>query len=50
MLEAGCELGQVEREMTVRALDRVGGNVTRAAKLLGLSRAALDYRLKKNKF
>lgn len=49
MLEAGCELGQVEREMTVRALDRVGGNVTRAAKLLGLSRAALDYRLKKNK-
>ncbi len=47
MLDAGCELGQIEREMTARALDRAGGNVTRAAKILGLSRAALDYRLKK---
>jgi DNA-binding NtrC family response regulator len=47
LLDAGCELGEVEREMAARALERVGGNVTRAARLLGLSRAALDYRLKK---
>lgn len=47
MLDAGCELGQVEREMTARAVDRAKGNITQAARLLGLSRAALDYRLKK---
>ncbi len=47
MLDAGCELGEIEREMTARALDRASGNVTKAARLLGLSRAALDYRLKK---
>ncbi len=47
LLNAGCELKQVEREMMMRALDRAEGNVTSAAKILGLTRAALDYRLKK---
>ncbi len=47
LLDAGCDLARLESEMTGRALQRVGGNVTRAARLLGLTRAALDYRLKK---
>ena len=47
LLDAGCDLARVENEMTGRALERAQGNVTRAAQLLGLSRAALDYRLKK---
>jgi two-component system response regulator HydG len=47
LLDAGCDLARVENEMTDRALERAGGNVTRAAQLLGLTRAALDYRLKK---
>jgi DNA-binding protein Fis len=47
LLEQGCELAALEQVLIDRALDRAGGNVTRAAKLLGLSRATLDYRLKK---
>lgn len=47
LLEQGCELSALENVLIERALDRAGGNVTRAAKLLGLSRATLDYRLKK---
>ena len=47
LLDAGCDLARLETEMTGRALERAGGNVTRAAQMLGLTRAALDYRLKK---
>lgn len=47
LLEQGCELAALEQVLIDRALERAGGNVTRAAKLLGLSRATLDYRLKK---
>jgi transcriptional regulator with PAS, ATPase and Fis domain len=47
LLDAGIGLGDLEEEMTASALRRTDGNVTRAAALLGLSRAALDYRLKK---
>jgi len=47
LLENGCELAALEQVLIDRALDRAGGNVTRAARLLGLSRATLDYRLKK---
>ncbi len=47
LLEQGCELAALERVLIERALERAGGNVTRAARLLGLSRATLDYRLKK---
>ena len=31
------------------SLEKASGNVTRAARLLGLSRATLDYRLKKSR-
>ena len=47
LLEQGCELSTLEQLLIDRALERAGGNITRAAKLLGMSRATLDYRLKK---
>ncbi|PLW67001.1 sigma-54-dependent Fis family transcriptional regulator [Pseudohalioglobus lutimaris] len=47
LLEEGCGLGELEQQMIARAMERTGGNVTQAAKLLGLSRPTLDYRLKK---
>ncbi len=47
LLEDGCSLEQLEETVMSRALDRAGGNVSRAAKLLGVSRPKLDYRLKK---
>jgi DNA-binding NtrC family response regulator len=37
---------RVEREMIVRALDETGGNVTRAAKLLQISRKSLQIKMK----
>jgi len=40
-------LAEVERGMLVTALERCGGNQTRAAKLLGISRDTLRYRVKK---
>lgn len=49
LLEDGCDLARLESALTDRALERTGGNVTRAARLLGLSRATLDYRLKKSR-
>jgi len=48
LLEDGCDLARLEGVLMDRALERTGGNVTRAARLLGLSRATLDYRLKKS--
>ena len=48
---AGIEslaLDRLEREAIVAALDRVKGNVTRASKLLGVSRAALYRKLEKH--
>jgi DNA-binding NtrC family response regulator len=47
LLEEGFDLPAWERDILQRALDKSDGNVTRAAKLLGLTRATLDYRLKK---
>jgi two-component system, NtrC family, response regulator AtoC len=41
------DLGKVERDRILRMLDEVGGNQTRAAKLLGISRHALLDRLEK---
>jgi DNA-binding NtrC family response regulator len=43
----GVDLEELERSMVVQALERTGGNVTRAAKLLGLSRDTLRYRIEK---
>jgi len=45
--ENGLDLEQLERSLILRALDKSGGNVTRAARLLGLSRRTLQYRLEK---
>tara|TARA_R110001592_G_scaffold363372_2_gene686293 strand:- start:169118 stop:170782 length:1665 start_codon:yes stop_codon:yes gene_type:complete len=47
LLNDGCDLASLERSLMERAMERTDGNVTKAAKLLGMSRATLDYRLKK---
>ena len=43
----GIVLDDVEMSLVSQALDRSGGNQTRAAELLGISRDQLRYRLKK---
>ena len=42
-------LDEVERSLIGRALDQAHGNVTRAAKILGVSRDTLRYRIEKHK-
>ena len=44
----GMTLEQVERRMIEAALDQHGGNITRVAKALGLSRTALYRRLERH--
>lgn len=44
---APLNLGQTERDLIQRALEQTGGNRTRAARLLGISRYTLLYRMKK---
>jgi DNA-binding NtrC family response regulator len=46
-LEYGGDLSQWERSMIERALQEAGGNQTRAAQRLGITRDTLRYRLKK---
>jgi DNA-binding NtrC family response regulator len=41
-----AETERVERELIVRALDETGGNVTQAAKRLGISRKSLQMKMK----
>ncbi len=43
----GADLTGVERSMIERAMQEAGGNQTRAAQRLGISRDTLRYRLKK---
>ncbi len=43
----GVSLEEVERSLVTQALDRVGGNQTRAAALLGLHRDQIRYRIEK---
>ena len=45
--EAGIDLEGVERSLIRKAMERTAGNVSRAARLLGLSRRTLQYRLEK---
>jgi len=45
--ESGVDLRGLERSLIARALERTGGNVSRAARLLGLSRRTLQYRIAK---
>ena len=49
LLDNDCQLSALEDALIRQAMERAGGNVTQAAKLLGLSRATLDYRLKKSR-
>ncbi|MFA7645640.1 MAG: response regulator [Phenylobacterium sp.] len=46
--EAGLTLDEIERRAIVRALSANGGNVSRAAKMLGLTRPALYRRLERH--
>ena len=43
----GVSLEELERSLVVQALDRSGGNQTRAAALLGLNRDQIRYRIEK---
>jgi len=43
----GVQLATVERELLLRALNHTGWNVTQAARLLGVSRDTLRYRIEK---
>jgi DNA-binding NtrC family response regulator len=45
----GLDLEQVERSLVMQALERTGWNQTRAAKLLGLNRDQIHYRIEKFK-
>ncbi|MFV2007649.1 MAG: sigma-54-dependent transcriptional regulator [Longimicrobiales bacterium] len=44
----GLQLEAVERDLIRQALERTGGNKTRSARLLGLSRDTLRYRVEKH--
>ena len=43
----GLNLNEVERTLFIQALERSGGNVSKAARLLGVSRDTLRYRIDK---
>ena len=43
----GVKLSEVERDLVIKALERTDWNVTKSAKLLGLSRDMLRYRIEK---
>ena len=45
--KANWSLSDTERGLVVRALEKTGGNQSRAAKLLGITRDMLRYRMKK---
>lgn len=45
----GVNLAEVEHDLVQQALERTDGNVTQAARLLGLSRDTMRYRLEKYK-
>jgi len=44
---AGIDLAALERDLVVQALERTGGQQTRAASLLGISRDQMRYRIEK---
>jgi len=46
--DEGINLDAVEKNLIMRALERFGGNQTRAANFLNMSRRTLAYRLKKH--
>jgi len=46
--DAGLDVEAVEKQLIVRALQKFGGNQTRAAQFLNMSRRAFSYRVKKH--
>ena len=46
--EEGCNLDEVERSLIQQALDRTSGNQSASARLLGISRYTLRYRMEKH--
>jgi transcriptional regulator with PAS, ATPase and Fis domain len=46
----GIDLEQLELDLVTQALERTGGNRTRAAELLGLTRHQIHYRIQKLRF
>ena len=46
--ESSSSLHRVEREMVQRALKETGANVSKAARMLGVSRDTLRYRIRKH--
>jgi DNA-binding NtrC family response regulator/predicted hydrocarbon binding protein len=49
LLDSGLSLRALEDHLCSEALARTNGNVTQAARLLGITRAQLDYRLMKSR-
>ena len=47
LLDNGFDLNQFEQQLIERAMDKAEGNVTQAARLLGITRPQMAYRLKK---
>ncbi len=47
LLADGFSLDQYEQEIIMTAMNKCKQNVSEAARVLGISRATLDYRLKK---
>jgi Nif-specific regulatory protein len=45
-LKAGTTIKEVERSLTVQTLEECGGNVSQAARILGVSRNWIHYKLK----
>jgi DNA-binding NtrC family response regulator len=45
--EAGIDLAALERDLVLQALERCSGNQSKAARLLGIGRYALRYRMDK---
>jgi two-component system NtrC family response regulator len=45
--EEGINLEEVEKDLILKALKSCGGNISEAARKLGLGREALRYRVKK---
>jgi len=45
--DSGLDLDQLERGLILKALEKAAGNVSRAARLLGLTRRTLQYRMEK---
>ncbi len=47
MPRSGINMADVEKDMVVKTLERTGWNVTKSAKLLGLTRDMMRYRIEK---